>query len=180
MVYNKVLYLGDSLLNGARNNVRSVPFEVQKLFYQQVVHIPICDCVNGRTSCDLLKVVGNYQDPEIREVVLIIGTNDARDQITGIEYMQNIELIRMIMEAYHKHVYHFTVPVPKGFGSSGYSTNVLEYIKEYNKRIRLIGFYEESPDFCEYDFVDGIHFSNIGTEKMAKAIYQAILKRRTF
>ena len=187
MIFNKVLYLGDSLLNGARDGERSVPFEVTRLIKTEtgVIQVPIVDCVNGRTTSDLLKIAWKYCDPEIRDAVVMIGTNDSRIPLSLLDYAINLSLILDILKAQNKrHIYLCKIPEPKGFGSSGYSKENTERISEYNS---VISTYKdkgiivvEIEGLERADYVDGIHFAKTGRIKVAGQIRDAIYDRREF
>jgi lysophospholipase L1-like esterase len=187
MIYGYIHFLGDSLTNGARDPIGRC-FPVDACLWLSVVTkqswLPLIDAENGITSSMLASRAPRFLlDSPAKEVVILIGTNDARDNIPPAIYKDNIDLLVASARVSNKRPYLCTIPIPKGFGSSGYTRSIIPKIEYYNNLIYSLR--EEVIDLAklidiEEYFIDGIHFSREGNVKVGKAVADYILSIRTF
>jgi len=187
MIYGRMLFLGDSLMYGSRDSAGiSFIYDMVRIALQESNYLimPEIDAVPGRTSSELIRSVFNViEHSQAKEAFILIGTNDAKCEInTPVEvYKANILIICKWLEAFGKRVYLIEIPIPKGFGSNGYTSSISERIKEYNESLR-------EPEFRNYtfidiaisDYVDGIHFSRQSAEKIAKIVWDKVKDMRTW
>lgn len=180
----RMLFLGDSLTHGSRDPYGMCwPFYMAHLAGDEgYTIVPEIDAVPGRTSGELVRVgVERIARTEAHEVFILIGTNDAKDEIgTPPElYLYNVRLLVNVCNSFGKRPYVLTIPTPDGFGSSGYSASVVRRVKSYNQAIQ-----ESIPRLVECSDVigseDGIHFTPQMSWKVAQRTWQAIKRERSF
>lgn len=190
--YGFILAVGDSLTYGSRDEYRrDYPFYLSQMLSEHFGQdwVAIAEGKPGETSSELAtriyKVVRSY--PECFEVVVLVGTNDAKDDIAHppAVYKENIEHILRVCRACKKKVYLCTIPDMVGFGAPDYSVRSQQRIKEYNavleelaqkyqnvvKLVDLRGIPEEY-------YADGVHFNSMGYREVARRVMRAILEER--
>lgn len=183
MVWNEILFYGDSLSFGSRDEYgRCFPLEMIKIFGRYDVKlIPIIEAFPGYTSSQLLKMAGKvaFEYKDVKEVVLQFGTNDTKNKFPINRFKNNVEDILDIF--FDKQVYFIQIPKPKGFGSNSYQNTNLKLIEQYNRVIEDIkrnNVHIVRLNECTY--VDGIHFRNETNTKVASQVFLEIKKNRSF
>lgn len=190
MIYGSIICLGDSLTEGCRDEMwRGYPIELELLLWRRWMQN--WNCINagiaGETSIDVYKraygVLRAY--PEAAEMVLLVGTNDAKDQVkTPPEaFIEHVEAILRCADRWEKMTYLCTIPELKGFGAPDFCSPGL--IAKYNtelsmlaerrgvKLIELRGLHKD----C---YADGVHLNNQGYKMLAIRVAQAIQERRLY
>ncbi len=178
----KFYCIGDSITNGARNEFhRDYVLELNYLFRNSDV-IFLNDSVNGETTSEILKrtiKVIIYNNPD--GIFFLGGTNDSKIPIPFNIFEKNIKTLISICKK--KKVKLFLGLIPKIYsGLPAYSQqNGNLTITKYNNLIKIIAKSEKVPlvDLSKLDekfFIDGIHTSNKGCEKIAKLIKNIINK----
>lgn len=194
MIYGYIHFLGDSLTNGARDAVGwSFPMEACRVLSERMNQgwVPLIDAESGIASAHLARLAPRLMlNTPAKEVVVLIGTNDARDDIEPAMFGRHIECIIRAASAANKRLYVCTIPLPCGFGSAGYTRAVVPRIREYNALIekRLEGDSIDKRVLVRLSsvvggtdcFADGIHFSAEGNKRAGAVIAEAILEARTF
>lgn len=181
----RMLFLGDSLTFGSRD-----PFGLSWPYYMchlaledQYTIVPEIDAVPGRTSPELLApAVKHITTTEAHEVFILIGTNDAKDEIClpASLYISNIRYILSLCKAFNKREYLLTIPVPSGFGTPGYSAKLVERVKSYNSLLRSLN----HPRLVDISHIqhttDGVHFSVESSRKVSDLVWKAVKKERSY
>jgi len=182
MLYSKLLIIGDSLSNLSRDT-SSWAFELCKIALKEsYVIFPIVYAFSGYTSFQLLKeappILERYRG-DIKELVIQFGTNDAKDEIqTNVcDFRDNLNLIKAWAFGYR--LYFLTIPIPKGFGTDGYTSAIKHRVNQYNELIREV-FGDRCIDINTQKFVDGIHYSREGNIEVARAVWEKIKNERSF
>jgi len=186
MIYGQVLCVGDSLLTGARDEYDiSVPMllgDALSIKGQKWLGI---DCaVNGETSSSLLrhlyKTVRAY--PEAKEVVICIGTNDAKEPaLPESVFLRNYGEILKTLSILHRRALTCLVPQRGGFGA----IDLIDpgAIKSYNEIILTVAGATTIPvDIRKVPSgfrPDGIHFDHRGNQWVAQKIAETIIKSRS-
>ncbi|HMM98530.1 MAG TPA: SGNH/GDSL hydrolase family protein [Anaerolineales bacterium] len=179
-----MLFLGDSLTHGSRDPYGLCwPFYMAHLAGNEgYTIIPELDAVPGRISGELVRVgVERITRTEAHEVFILIGTNDAKDEIATPPdlYLYNVRLLINTCFAFGKRPYVLTIPIPDGFGSSGYSTSVMQRIASYNQALRNnVELLVECESVVGSE--DGIHFTPKMNWKVAQKTWQTIKNVRSF
>lgn len=186
MIYGTVLCVGDSLLTGARDEYDiSVPMllgDALSIKGQKWLGI---DCaVNGETSSSLLrhlyKTVRAY--PEAREVVVCIGTNDAKEPaLPESVFLRNYGEILKTLSILQRRAIVILVPRRGGFGAIDQICP--QSVTSYNEIIRTAA----SATIIPVDLrkvpsglrPDGIHFDFRGDQWVARKIAETIIKSRS-
>ena len=190
MIYGTVLCVGDSLLTGARDEVGlSVPhFLSEELSVMDQEWVAVDEGVNGETTGTLLRrfyrTVRAY--PEAPDVVLCVGTNDAKGEGVPAEYFCSgyCALLKTTM-ILKKHCYACTIPERNGYGAPDYINNGM--IRAYNGVIKDLveGFWKSTATLVDLRKVpaacrdDGVHFNLEGDKWAATKIASVILKTRS-
>lgn len=96
----KILCIGDSLTNGARNEFyRDYPLELSEIFFKKLKKNVICqnESVNGETSSEVLKrAIKLIPSEKFKCILLLAGTNDSIIPIPLKIYERNIsQIIRL-------------------------------------------------------------------------------------
>ena len=181
----RMLFLGDSLTFGSRD-----PFGLSWPYYlchladrEEYTIIPEIDAVPGRTSPQLLgPAIQKIITTQALEVFILIGTNDAKDEINlpASLYISNIKYLIGLCKAFGRREYILTIPVPNGFGSPSYSTEVIARVKSYNSLLRVL----EHKRLIECSYItsttEGIHLAVESSMKIAERVWKAIKKERNF
>jgi lysophospholipase L1-like esterase len=185
MIYGVVLCIGDSLLTGARNEAGlSVPmFLGDALSIGEQKWIAIDEAVNGETTGTLLrhcyKTVRAY--PEAQDVVLCVGTNDAKEPALSREHFQrNYRELTKIFAILKKRAFLCTIPKQAGFGAPDRID--ADAIRTYNELI--LDRHRMFPGSTLVDLAkipkghraDGIHFNLAGDQWAANLIASSIMK----
>jgi len=190
MIYGSIICLGDSLTEGSRDERwRGYPIELELLLYSR--HGQNWNCINagvaGEISIEVYKraydVVRGY--PEAAELVLLVGTNDAKMQVRTPpdRYSEHVEAILRIAQRFDKVSYLCTIPDLSGFGAPDFCDQ--EMIDEYNEYLQAIAAgwkislvdLRELPDSC---YADGVHMNNSGYKMIAEKVADAIERRRLY
>jgi lysophospholipase L1-like esterase len=180
----RMLYLGDSLTNGARDPYAlSWPYYMaQAALDDDVVILPYVESKNGRRSSELVRVsLPAIEKSGAKEAFILIGTNDAKDEnvLPVDQYIANVLLIQNWCRVLGIREYVMTIPLPAGFGSPGYTLPVVDRIKEYNVALRGLNLPRliECEDIRET--VDGVHFSADAAKETARRAWEAVKSERT-
>lgn len=179
----KILCIGDSLTNGARNEFyRDYPLELSEIFFKKLKKNVICqnESVNGETSSEVLKrAIKLIPSEKFKCILLLAGTNDSKIPIPLKIYERNIsQIIRL---ATFQNLKLFIGLLPNIYsGLPCYS--ILEgnkNIKNYNKiliklalrnKIKTCDFRNMSEKF----YSDGVHFNYQGYLIMAQKWFELI------
>ena len=186
MIYGMVLCVGDSLLTGARDEYDiSVPMLLGDALSVKGQKWLGVDCaVNGETTSSLLrhlyKTVKAY--PEATEVVICVGTNDAKEPALPEElFRRNYEEILKTLSVLQRRALVCLVPQRGGFGAIDLICP--RAIRGYNKIIRSAASATITPvDFRKVPSgfrPDGIHFDFRGDQWAANKIAETIIKSRS-
>ena len=191
IIYGSIICLGDSLTAGSRDELwRGYPVELELLLWKH--YKQNWNCVNagiaGETSIDVYKrsyqVLRSY--PEASDVVLLVGTNDAKVQIeTPPErYEEHVEAILRCATRWDKVSYLCLIPDLRGFGAPDYCSQ--ELINLYNIRLqalakrwgedRLVDLRRMPSEY----YADGVHMNNAGYKEIAKRIAGVIKRNRHY
>lgn len=187
MIYNTLICFGDSLTYGSRDEFGlSYPAELKRIITEEEnVFISTINLgVAGETTADMLrrsyKEVKDY--PDAKDIILLAGTNDARDKIPAKLFMENFIGLYNDFKVLKKRVFICTIPLKVSFGSPGYDWQTNDYIKNYNQEIK--GFFKgkcpiiELEDLSKKCFIDGIHFNHKGNIEVANRVYKKIIEIR--
>jgi len=190
MIYGSIIALGDSLTAGSRDELwRGWPIELELLLwkkYRQNWNV-INAGVPGETSIDVYKraysVIRSY--PEAAELVLLVGTNDAKVQISTDPsiYAEHVEAILRIASRFDKVPYLCTIPDLRGFGAPDFCDGKM--IEVYNKElVRIAKEWEielvDLSGFPDSAYADGVHLNNSGYKMIADRVLRAIEARRLY
>lgn len=187
MKWIRVLCLGDSLTAGSRDPYGLCwPVYMAHEARADAIVLPEIEAKEGRTSGELVRVALQALDRSAaKEVFILIGTNDAKDEIdTPVElYVANVQLLIGWCEVLGKRPYVLTIPLPQGFGSPGYTQNVVERIKAYNRALHESltvqrGYVVECENVRK--FADGIHLTPDGAREIGKRAWEKVRSARTF
>lgn len=190
MIYGTIICLGDSLTNGARDELwRGYPIELELELWDRYRQNWACvnAGVNGETSIDVYKraygVIRSY--PEAAEFVLMVGTNDAKCQVCTppARYAEHVSAILRTAQRWEKVSYLCTIPDLCGFGAPDFM--IPELIPQYNDCLKkLAGEWKISlvdmSGMPEKMYADGVHLNNAGYKEMARRIADAIAARRHY
>jgi len=191
-VYNVILCIGDSLVHGSRDEYgHCFATEMGRIMARGMegsIWVAIEKGINGETSSELMRryydVVRAY--PEAYEVCTLVGTNDAKDEVSLPEdkYRENMEYFYDVIQVHNKKLFVGLLPGRVNVSAPMYGTKFEENVALYNKQIRemvvdrpglwgvdLTGL----PESC---FNDGLHFSNEGNREVARRFGNAILMVR--
>jgi len=179
----KILCLGDSLTNGARNEYfRDYPLELS-YFISEKKKIPnLCfnDGVNGETSSEIIKrAFKTLEKNKFNFILFLGGTNDSKVPIPPKIYEKNIK--QLIELAKHKNTKIFLGLLPPIYsGLPCYSQKEgNNIIQTYNKILIKISknYNIKIVDFSKLDesyYSDGVHLNYKGYLLMAQKWYNAI------
>lgn len=180
MIYNTIIFMGDSLTHGSRDEFGlSYPVELQRIFPIPLAAINLG--IPGETTADMLRrcymEINDY--PDAKEVVFLAGTNDAKAGIDSDMFISNYKLLIQDMKILGKRVYVCTIPYKIGFGSPGYTKEINDLIVEYNKKIRLLMLPTiELESLKDIHLIDSIHFNHEGNIEVAKRVLNKIQETR--
>ncbi len=185
MVWNDILFYGDSLTFGSRDEYgRCFPLEMIELFQKMGVYlVPIIEAFPGYTSSQLLKMAGekSIKYRGIKEMVFQVGTNDTKIEYPIKKFAKNIEQTLNIF--FDKQIYLLTIPIPNGFGSNSYQNYKLKLINDYNIELENISHNHKNINLIRLNdcsYVDGIHFDNNTNIKIALKVFNKIRENRSF
>lgn len=190
MIYGSLICLGDSLTAGSRDEFwRGYPVELELLLWK--LYKQNWNCVNegiaGETSIDVYKrsyrVLRSY--PEAREVILLVGTNDAKEQVKTPpdRYEEHVEAILRCATRWDKISYLCLIPDLRGFGAPDFCSQ--ELIDEYNKRLQALAkrWGNRLVDLRGIAFscyADGVHMNNAGYKEIATRVARVIRDSRHY
>lgn len=205
-IYSEIICLGDSLTTGARDQYgRSYPMELEDILSEQTGHTFICheEAVNGETSSQIRRRAAEAiaRHPEAKELVLLAGTNDAKDwhATPPAIYRANITGILRIALINAIDVYLCTIPDLHGHTAQPYPRTAAQRITTYNQVIAALtetsarqawkSPNESRPETAIRGTVelrrlpaecyrDGVHFSNRGNQEVAARIANVVLEAR--
>jgi len=187
MNWIEMLFLGDSLTAGSRDPFGLCwPIYMAQIAKKEAVVLPDIEAKDGRTSSQLVRLaLDKLRASPAKEVFVLIGTNDAKDEInTPLQlYLGNVGLIVEWCNVLGKRPYVMTIPLPLGFGSPGYTRKALDRIKEYNRGLHeLMSGQSDAIVECENirKFTDGIHLTPEGAMEIASRAWRKVRERRTF
>lgn len=190
MIFGTIIGLGDSLTYGSRCELwRGWPIELELLMwakYKQNWNV-VNAGVPGEISIDVYKraygVIRSY--PEAQELVLLVGTNDAKKKIATPHnrYAEHIEAILRIAQRFDKTSFICTIPELCGFGAPDHFRVGL--IEDYNERlVEIAGKWgKELVDLRGLHrdcYADGVHMNNTGYKEIAKRVLQTIENSRSY
>lgn len=194
MVWQRMLFLGDSLTHGSRD-----PYGLAWPYYlarhaqsgvgdHKLVILPHVDAVPGRTSSELLRsalpTIEAAAARDTREVCILIGTNDAKDEVDlpALIYRANIQLLVSWCRVVGMRVYLLTIPVPSGFGSPGYTVKVGRRIESFNHVLRESFSDADGVALVECSdvdrTVDGVHLTASASAVIAGRVWHTLLTWR--
>lgn len=179
----KILCLGDSLTNGARNEFfRDYPLELSNIIYQKKKIDNTClnESVNGETTSEILKRAFKILNKEKFDLILFLGgTNDTKIPIPPKIYETNIKQLIRLANCNNTKIFLGLLP-PIYSGLPCYSQKVgNDIIKTYNKiLINLSTRYNikniDFRNFNEKYYSDGVHLNYSGYKLMAQKFYNSI------
>ncbi len=188
MIYGTILCVGDSLITGARDEhgLGMPRYLGDILSAQDQLWAAVDEGVNGETSAQLLrryyKTLRSYS--EARDVVLCIGTNDAKTPpVPAKVFKRNyLELLR-IGAILRKMTYCCLIPKRVGFGAPDYIDNGA--IDEFNDVIQTM--IEDFTMAWQVDLTgiekgfrdDGVHLNAKGNLWFAKKVASEIRAARS-
>jgi lysophospholipase L1-like esterase len=184
MIYGTLIFFGDSLTYGSRDPdglsfpiffARNLSKDTGQMWNAVNLGVP------GETTADMLR--RSYVDvkkyPEAKDIFLLAGTNDARDNVCLETFKENYIDIIKDFKILGKRIYCCTIPLKNGFGSPGYELNVNVLINSYNKIIREVAdIVVELEDLDKDCFIDGVHFSHKGNLEVARRIDKVLRENR--
>ena len=190
MIYNNILFLGDSQTFGART-YGCYPVYLSNLLEESVLSIEgkercsyrvINKSVNGYTARDLYFKI-NYEAEDIKDTFIacvMIGTNDCHkksDPCLFGEYLKQIILTLKIKGI--KVIYFGLIPKIYPFADGWYQNDVIKKRDELNQVIARVSnefgchvVNTEMPMDC---YVDSVHFNEKGNELLANMFKDAII-----
>ena len=179
----KILCLGDSLTNGARNEYyRDYTLELNYLIKNKKKADNICinESVNGETSSEILKrAIKILNNQEFDIVLLLAGTNDTKVPIPTSVFKKNILQIVTHVRMYNAKIIIGLLP-PIYSGLPCYSQKEgNKILSEYNKILKNISKNQKikTVDFSnlkEVLYSDGVHLNYKGYLEMAKRWFRVI------
>jgi lysophospholipase L1-like esterase len=190
MIYGTIICLGDSLTNGARDELwRGYPVELELLMYQR--HGQNWNCINaginGETSIDVYKRAYGVlkSHPEAGEMVLLCGTNDSKVQVDTPpdRFAEHVEAILRCAQRWDKISYLCLIPDLKGFGAPDFCKQSL--IDQYNERLQALAtkWGNRLVDLRGMDasmYSDGVHLNNAGYKEVALRVAAVIEQNRSY
>jgi lysophospholipase L1-like esterase len=188
MTYGQILCVGDSLTFGSRCEFsQCYPQMISKKLWEKYsqLWITAVEAIPGETTSDvvkkILRITTKYNDA--KEMTLLLGTNDAKSNYPVEVFKANMRSIIGAGKVCGKRIYVMTLPPKLGFGSPGYENGINKIMPKYNEAIRElqkeIGFHlVECPALDALDFSDGIHFNQIGYDKLATSFVDKIVEVR--
>ncbi len=172
----KFYCIGDSITNGARNEFyRDYVLELNYLFKDKNI-IFLNNSVNGETTSEILKrAIKIIAEENIKDIFFLGGTNDTKIPLPINIYEKNIKTLIGLCKKFDINLILGTIP--KIFtGLPAYSKkNGNLFVSKYNQvlkksaklhNISIVDLNVLTEDL----FIDGIHTSNKGCEKIAKLI----------
>ena len=167
----KILCLGDSLTNGARDEYfRNYPLELNYIISKKKKIPSICvnESINGETSSEILKRAYKILEEKSFDLILFLGgTNDTKVPIPLNIYKKNIN--QLIELAKIKNIKIFLGLLPPIYsGLPCYSQKEgNKIIKVYNKTLIKVSKNNEvkTVDFTNFNekyYSDGVHLNHIG------------------
>lgn len=188
MNWVKMLFVGDSLTYGSRDRYGLAwPYYMVFEAYRadKVTIIPEVVAEPGITSGRLARLAcESITKSEAKEMFLMVGTNDAKD-----EEQTPLDIYRSALRAMinwgrmsGKRVYLIANPLPAGFGSPGYTADIVERIREYNAAVRELCDGGVVLIDCEdiRGTVDGIHFTVEAARAVAERAWDRVKEVRSF
>ena len=186
MIWDLIIGLGDSLTSGARDEYRrGYPLELQQMLnekHKKKFFVVVNEGIVRQTSSDLLnrayKTLKSY--PESALVLLMIGTNDAKERVPVPIFRKNLKELIQLCILFKKRVILATLPSIKGTGLFDYPIGSQWYVDQYNEIIKKflynyeVAFVDMTP-LNKYR-IDKVHFDNMGYKAMAEIWMEAIDK----
>lgn len=181
----KILCLGDSLTNGARDEYyRSYPMELADLILARRTDFYLCinAGVNGDTTSHIrhraTTLLPAHRDA--RFVLVLGGTNDAKVPLPPTILRSNVEGVVRLGEALKVEVVLGLLPRVHGPGLPNYApASVNDSIARYNEVLGAVAMNLglRYADFSAYParlFCDGVHMTHEGYCRMAEDWYAAL------
>ncbi len=172
----KFYCIGDSITNGARNEFyRNYVLELNYIFKDKNI-IFLNSSVNGETTSEILKrAIKIIANEDITGIFFLGGTNDTKISLPTSIFEKNIKTLIGLCRKFDINLILGTIP--RIFtGLPAYSKNngnlfVSKYNKILKKNAKLHDISIVDLNILTEDFfIDGIHTSNKGCEKIAKLI----------
>jgi len=188
LVYGVIACQGDSLTYGSRDpDGMSYPLYLGRILSEK--YGQVWATVNFAVPRDGWAEVWrrNYNElltvPEAGEVCLWAGTNDAKQNRSLEQTLMAMEAVLDQCRAAGRFVYLATLPGKRGFGAPREPWSMNGHIQELNEAYHKIAKarglslvdLSEMPPEC---FVDGIHLTQEGSWRVARAFADAIEARR--
>jgi lysophospholipase L1-like esterase len=181
----KILCLGDSLTNGARDEYyRNYPMELSDLIVERRAEFYLClnAGVNGDTTSHIRDRAASMLPAhrDARFVLLLGGTNDSKVPIPPEIFRSNVLGILRLAEAVGVEPVIGLLPPVFGPGLPCYvPARGNEEIRRYNEVLTLVAAQGRvrCADFSGYGsdlFSDGVHMNHAGYRRMAHDWYTAI------
>lgn len=187
MKWVKMLFLGDSLTSGERDSYGLAwPWYMAMVAREDGVTIlPEVLAVPGRTSAEMLRAcLPTIELSDAKEVFILIGTNDAKDEVRTPQpvYRTTVQLVLDWCAVLKKRAFLLTIPLPQGFGSPGYTKEIVPRIRAFNAILRSgVKGYAALVDCEDVRWtVDGIHLTPAGGFQIASRAWEAVKRVRTF
>ena len=179
----KILCLGDSLTNGARNEYfRDYPMELSNLILERkkIQNTCVNESVNGETSSEILKRAFKILDKNNFDFILFLGgTNDTKVPIPSKIFEKNVKQLIELAKSKNTNIILGLLP-PIYSGLPCYSQkNGNAIIKIYNEiliklskknKIKTVNF----NDLKEVFYSDGVHLNYNGYLLMAQKWFKVI------
>jgi len=179
----KILCLGDSLTNGARNEFfRDYPIELSQIINEKKKIPNLCfnEGVNGETSSEILKRATKIINNNNYDIILFLaGTNDTKIPIPEKIYQKNIiQLINLAKVSDTKIFIGLLPPIFSGLPCYSQKEGN-KIINRYNKILKDISKKNnikcaDFSNFKERFYSDGVHLNYKGYLEMAQKWYLII------
>jgi lysophospholipase L1-like esterase len=189
MNWETILFIGDSITNGARSYL-SFP-EYTGNFLEEstgkswnIINVS----KNGLTVNELNKLVSSsYSSLKAADaslVVILIGTNDAKEitEVNDLRIAYNQLLIKAKLLAQNKTVLVIKIPPFQKGVMLPYNFGMNKTVNEYNITIDELVLKHNvdciATECVETDFYDGVHLNKEGARRIGKQIAGFILTKR--
>lgn len=181
MIYGTIICFGDSLTYGSRDEFRlSYPVELSAtMSSDDQKWATVTLAVPHETTADMLKrsYIEVRKYAEARDLILLAGTNDAKENIAPSMFKRNYLLLMKDFKLLGKRIFTCTIPLKVGFGSPGYEWSINDLIVQYNEVIMSIG--ANLIDLSDIkDMIDGVHLSHDGNIEVARRVFAKIKEVR--
>ena len=189
MNWETLLFLGDSITNGARSYLSFPEYAGNFL---QVKTDKLWNIINlsenGITTIDLLRLTSrNYSSLQSENpalTIILIGTNDAKKNTAEKEFTiaYNQLIIKAKLLSQNKQVLLVKIPLLQKGIMLPYETEMNKNITGYNLIIDQLAAIHKCPvlemKYSETDFYDGVHLNTEGAESFGTQLSEFILNKR--